>query len=122
MDETNASVEIIKEISSEIMVDALIAKAIAMALIDYPILSTTIIKPVFIVTARFIAKYFYKVIKLENDLFFIGVKVEKQLKDYKEKFNGLDKAIKEGKSDEEIKIERDKVKEHLRHLINFTTH
>lgn len=116
---TNTAVDLANAAAKKLVMDVLLEKAIALAVAEMPFLGLAVINPIFVFVMGFAAKYLYKVLSNETAMIIIGVQVGQQQHNYEAEIEDLKTAIKEGKSDEEIKKQREEAKERLRKLINY---
>ena len=116
---TNPVIDIAETAAKKLIMDVLVKKAIELAIKEAAWLTLPIINPLFVFIMNFAGKYLYKVITLEAAFIIIGKQVEHQRDRYEEAMTGLQTAIKEGKSNEEIERERLEAEKRLRDLINF---
>lgn len=115
----NTVVEVADQAAKKLVMEVLLDKAIKLAIKEAAWLAMPVINPLFVFLMTFAAKHLYKVITLEAALIIIGQQVTYQRDKYEAEMKELKEAIKEGRSDEEIKKQRDEAKKRLAALINF---
>lgn len=118
---SNAAVELADYAAKKLIIDVLTEKAIALAIAESPWLGAAFINPVFVFLMQFAGKYLYRVLSLEAAFIIIDKQVGHQVEKYEAEVKELKEAIKQGKSDEEIKREHEEAKKRLRDLINFNS-
>lgn len=116
---SNPAIDLAEAAAKKVIMEVLVKKAIELAIKEAAWLAAPIINPLFVFIMNFAGKYLYKVITLEAAFIIIGKQVTYQRDRYEEAMTGLQTAIKEGKTNEEIERERIEAEKRLHDLINF---
>jgi len=115
----NTAIDLADAAAKDLIMGVLLDKAIALAISQVPFLGLSFVNPIFSLLMKFAAKYLYKVVSLEAAFIIIDAQTKEQRVRYEAEMEKLKTAIKEGKSNEEIKREREEAKKRLRELVSF---